>query len=141
MKKVLAMGLVLALCLCGCGEEQKAKAKVELPEAAYDALVTMTEVVDSYLDMEITAEEASTKVEQLRARSNIEELAKTDDDPKVMRLDIESNMICIIMSSIKSNEFEMKHSSINTGTVKEIGEDQNQLLEWNTDIKATLGIE
>ena len=137
MKKVLAMGLILALCLCGCGQEQKAK--VNLPEEKYDALVTMTEVVDSYLDMEITAEEASTKVEQLRARSNIEELVKTDDDPHLSMLNSNITALDAVLGRTKLYELQLNGGS--TTAAKNIGEAQNELLELNKEIKGRLGIE
>ena len=124
MKKILAMGLILALCLCGCGGKQKAK--VNLPEEKYDALVTMTEVVDSYLDMEITATEANTKLQQLDGRIDVESIGGDGSDLNLELFETQVRSVYISIGYAASHE-EIVGSAADEEDMKELGETQNKL--------------
>ena len=137
MKKILAMGLILALCLCGCGEEQKAK--VNLPEEKYDALVTMTQVVDSYLDMEITATEANKKLQQLDGRIDVESIGGDGSDLNLELFETQVRSVYISISYAANHE-QIVGSSADEEDMKELGENQNDILRSNNEIKEALGI-
>ena len=122
MKKILAMGLILALCLCGCGS----KGLKGIPQDTYDDMVKITEIVDEYLDLEMDADEAQEKIEQLRGRIHLEFIDEEDTEVNLLILDSCLNAIISNMMSV---------------TYYDDGSYDGRLSESNQELKEELGIE
>lgn len=122
MKKILAMGLILALCLCGCGS----KGLKGIPQDTYDDMVKITEIVDEYLDLEMDADEAQEKVEQLNGRIHLEFIDEEDTEADLVMLESCLDHLVLDMQSV---------------SYYDNGSRDSKLSESNQNLKKELGIE